>query len=605
MPGVLGRVAAGLLRSQRWLIRGLSRVPPIRRALSGIVINVTSSACPPRPHALSLWTPPGGAASDPPAWAARGFVRFGTPEAPDPTTDAKIAACAAEVRSQTMPAWFSLTDRRFTGRHLPPSGDRPLPPLREVVALFMRPAGERMRLSPCNSLLLCFFAQWFTDSFLRTEHTDLRRNTASQEIDFCQIYGLDEATARALREGRGGRLRSRQTATGEYPALLFSPDGQVHPDFAGLDYARPGPNGTPAIIESVIAMGLGGVDPAERAERRAGIYATGLERGSTNAGYAAVSTLFLREHNRLASAIERANPGWSDDRIFEAARNTIIAIGLKLVVEEYIVQLAQTPIPLLLDPTLAPKRAWYRTNRIALEFNLLYRWHSMVPDAVGLPGGEAPFGALSFNNALLERTGLEALFTALSTQPAGEIGMRNVPRFLWDAEMAAHAHSRRFALAPMNDHRAHFGLDKLNSFDTLGPDSETRDALRQLYRNNIDAVEFLPGLFAEGDREDASFGSLLLRMVGYDAFTQALTNPLLAPQVFKEGTFSKVGWAAIHETRTLDDIFRRNTDARPHHRATLDHRAPPPALAVGARSSHVSTGGPARDAADLPGATRG
>lgn len=54
MPGVLGRAAAGLLRSQRWLVRGLSRVPPIRRALSGIVINVTSSACPPRPHAFSL-----------------------------------------------------------------------------------------------------------------------------------------------------------------------------------------------------------------------------------------------------------------------------------------------------------------------------------------------------------------------------------------------------------------------------------------------------------------------------------------------------------------------------------------------------------------------
>ena len=35
-----------------------------------------------------------------------------------------------------------------------------------------------------------FFAQWFTDSFLRTSREDFRQNTSTQEIDLCQIYGL-------------------------------------------------------------------------------------------------------------------------------------------------------------------------------------------------------------------------------------------------------------------------------------------------------------------------------------------------------------------------------------------------------------------------------
>ena len=35
--------------------------------------------------------------------------------------------------------------------------------------------------------------------------------------------------------------------------------------------------------------------------------------------------------------------------------------------------------------------------------------------------------------------------------------------------------------------------------------------------------------------------SLIGRMVGVDAFSQALTNPLLAPRVFNERTFSERG----------------------------------------------------------------
>lgn len=35
---------------------------------------------------------------------------------------------------------------------------------------------------------------------------------------------------------------------------------------------------------------------------------------------------------------------------------------------------------------------------------------------------------------------------------------------------------------------------------------------------------------------DWMMGELLTTMVGYDAFTQALGNPVLAPQVFTEAT---------------------------------------------------------------------
>jgi prostaglandin-endoperoxide synthase 2 len=57
-------------------------------------------------------------------------------------------------------------------------------------------------------------------------------------------------------------------------------------------------------------------------------------------------------------------------------------------------------------------------------------------------------------------------------------------------------------------------------------------------------------------------GELLTVMVGYDAFTQALTNPLLAPEVFTEATFTRVGLEVIRTTSSMQQIVRRNA-ARP------------------------------------------
>jgi prostaglandin-endoperoxide synthase 2 len=549
---VAGATLPGATRAAKatpWLARLVNDWPWARSFASGLVIEVTSGGCPPRPHPLSLWSPPGSAGAMPP-WAARGT---------DP------AVSAPHVREHAYVAWPSLVDRCFTGRHLPPDPDRKLPPLDVVAGLFRRPPGQ-MRPSTQNSVLLCFFAQWFTDSFLRTAPVDMRRNTSNHEIDFCQVYGLDETRTRALRAGHGGLLASRQEPNGEYLPLLLRPDGTVDPRFAAFDYAQPAGDGLMLVEKWMKGVGL---SDAEVARRRGALYATGLERGSTNIGYTACSTLFLREHNRIARAIAARHPAWSDDRVFETARNTVIVIGLKLVIEDYIVQLSQTPFRLVLDPDLAPRRPWYRANRIAMEFNLLYRWHSMVPEAVRVAGREITFHDLQFNNALLEAVGLEEAVDALSRQPAGYIGLRNVPDFLMGAETSAHRFSRQFALAPMNAYRRHFALKPLTSFDALTDDPALRDELRSLYDGDIDAVEFLPGMFAEEERGDASFGSLLMRMVGYDAFTQALTNPLLAPQLFRKETFSEPGWEAIHETRTIDDVFRRNTRAREDQLASL------------------------------------
>jgi prostaglandin-endoperoxide synthase 2 len=97
----------------------------------------------------------------------------------------------------------------------------------------------------------------------------------------------------------------------------------------------------------------------------------------------------------------------------------------------------------------------------------------------------------------------------------------------------------------------------VTDFDQISGDPAVQTALEKCYRS-VDAIEYYVGLFAEDVRPNSAVPALLGRMVGADAFSQALTNPLLAPRLYHEGTFSPLGMDLIAGTRTLSDVLHRN-----------------------------------------------
>jgi prostaglandin-endoperoxide synthase 2 len=414
-------------------------------------------------------------------------------------------------------SWISLTDRSFTGRHLPvaPEGQQ-LPSEARVLELFRRPAGEETP-SFDTSVLFLLFAQWFTDSFLRTDHTDWRKNTSTQEIDFCQIYGLSEQKTRLLRSMEGGRLTSQQIDGQEYPPFLFERTAggshAIKPEFKGLHDE-----------DWLLDVLLAGVS----------------DRRMTTADL--------------------------DERLFQTTRLIMIVLLLKLVVEEYIRHIAPHDPPLVVVPGMAANKRWNRSSWIAVEFNLLYRWHMLVPDQ--LTTDEGPVESKTFlrdNNALVIERGPEWLMAQCSRSRAARIGLFNTPNFLTERATPDHpaveersiALMRQARLQSYNAYRQRFGMQPLRDFADLTSDVAVQRRLAELY-GDVDHLEWYVGIFAEDYPEDQMMGGLLTAMVGYDAFTQALTNPVLAPQVFTEATFTRAGLKIIRSTRSLQQILARN-----------------------------------------------
>ncbi|UOY02221.1 peroxidase family protein [Blastococcus sp. PRF04-17] len=466
-------------------------------------------------------------------------------------------------------SWVSLTDRTFTGRHLPPApADRRLPTEAEVLDLFRRRPGTEQP-STDTTVMFLLFAQWFTDSFLRTERSDWRKNTSTQEIDFCQIYGLSEAKARMLRSMQGGRLKSQQIDGQEFPPFLFertaSGGHAVKPEFKGLHDE-----------DFLLDVLLAGVSDRQKDL----FFAVGLEHGNSTIGSTSLDVLMVREHNRIAGLLAREyeegreSPRWPrpmrdedlDERLFQTTRLIMLVLLLKIVVEEYIRHIAPYDPPLKVLPGFAARKPWNRAGWIAVEFNLLYRWHMLVPETVTTEDGVVE--AKSFlrdNNALVVEKGIEWVMAQASRSRASRIGLFNTPLFMTDRESPEHPSVEersiglmRFArLASYNDYRERFGMERKKSFAEVSSDPEVQRRLEQLY-GDVDHLEWYVGIWAEDHPGDQIMGDLLTAMVGYDAFTQALTNPVLAPQVFTEDTFTRAGMTVIRKTGTLQDILARN-----------------------------------------------
>ncbi len=478
--------------------RLVQRIRPIEHALNRMAIDRLVGQVPPRPNPLSLLAP--------------------------------------------YSSWESLTDRTYTGRHLEPAvaGARCEPRVDTVAALFAR---ERdMEPCPKSTVLFAAFAQWFVDGFLRTERDkpgqvrNPLRNESNHDVDLAQLYGFTAAATDALRQHEGGRLRSTCINGEEFPERLCH-HGLRKRRFRALP----------------LPLGFNTLGRAERDQ----LFAMGADVRSIQ--FAALNVLFLREHNRIARELQGSHRGWDDERLFRTARAILIVILIKIVVGEYINHITGFYFHFRFPPPGTFRKAeWFRQNWTAVEFDLLYRWHPLIPDVMRIGDRQVTVPGMLRANDVLTSSGLRAFMLAASEQRAGRIGLFNTnPHLVANAEVPSIQLGRLAELRSYNDYREFCRLPRLTSFNQFSTDERVGVRLHALY-DRVDDVEFYVGLFAEEAGRYAMLPPLMTAMVSFDAFSQVLTNPLLSPRVYGPQTFTPTGMEIIDGTDTLATLIRRN-----------------------------------------------
>ena len=63
---------------------------------------------------------------------------------------------------------------------------------------------------------------------------------------------------------------------------------------------------------------------------------SGDERVNLNVGLAAIHTLMVREHNRVATMLEEANPHWDEETLYQEARRIVGAESQQITYTEFL-----------------------------------------------------------------------------------------------------------------------------------------------------------------------------------------------------------------------------------------------------------------------------
>jgi prostaglandin-endoperoxide synthase 2 len=230
---------------------------------------------------------------------------------------------------------------------------------------------------------------------------------------------------------------------------------------------------------------------------------------------------------------------------------------IKIVVEEYINHITPYHFLFRANPASFKNPAWYRPNWMSVEFNLVYRWHPLVPNAYRIAGEDVSIEDTLYETEMLTKNGLGQLYEDASNQAAGKITLYNTPAALENVQAWSIEKDRAVRLKSYNDYRELCGYPRVTAFNQISGSPKVQKGLQELY-GTVDRIEFFTGLYAEDIRPNSVLPSLIGRMVGIDAFSQAFTNPLLAQRIFGPQTFSELGLEIIESTHTLSDILHRN-----------------------------------------------
>lgn len=309
-------------------------------------------------------------------------------------------------------------------------------------------------------------------------------NQLTSFIDASQVYGFEESVAEDLRDltNDNGVLRVGATFPGKKPLLP--------------------------------TVGINGMDCRRNLEEsNRNCFVAGDIRANEQIGLAAMHTIWMREHNRLANQLKTINPFWDGDKVYQEAR--------KIVGAEFQAITYQHWLPVILGPDVEQELGEYKGYNSHINPSIsnvfataaLRFGHSMINPILHRYDENfdtIPEGHLTLRHAffspwrLVDEGGVDPLLRGMFVTPA----KLKTPKENLNSELTEQlfysAHAVALDLAAINiqrgrDHgipsytkwREFCNMTEINSFDDLAneiSDKEVRDKLQKLYGSvyNID-----------------------------------------------------------------------------------------------------------------------
>jgi len=379
------------------------------------------------------------------------------------------------------------------------------------------------------SVLSAFYVRFFTHQFTDTHPTEWNHLNEPIGLNLMQIYGSNKENEELVRNTKKDRhlLKSTIINNEEFPVIKMDKNDNKKYFITPL-----------TAIDNVKIFRKNSPD------------------------YYMIYILFFRHHQYIARSLKHEYPVLDEHTIFDMTRLINILTMIKCTLALYgDIGVVQSTVPSnfsiydfehllkwwvfrLIGPInqLFPSNA----STIPIEFNILYRWHQLIPDSIPLikynidndekcdddeEEEEEEELTLPYPNAvdLLTRNGgLETMLLSCSESSTGKITLQNTSKLL--AKMAVLPtikKGRYYNLASFNDYREHFGFSRYNKIEEISDDEDIVNALKQVYNNDVDKIEFYVGIFAEEKIGRSLHGTFTTALFSSCIITLLTSTPLL------------------------------------------------------------------------------
>ncbi|MFC6066041.1 peroxidase family protein [Streptomyces ochraceiscleroticus] len=324
-------------------------------------------------------------------------------------------------------------------------------------------------------------------------------------------------------------------------------------------------------------------------------------------GLAMMQTLFTREHNAICDHLHTTYPAWGDEEIFQRARLVNAALLAKIHTVEWTPAVISHPTTVtalhanwwgiagervsnlfgrISDSEIISGIPGSETDHYGVpyslteEFAAVYRMHPLIRDewhfrAAADDGTlrEANFREISGPEALkvLDTIPMSDLFYSFGTLTPGLVTLHNFPKFLQEYErpdghlqdLAATdiLRNRELGIPRYNEFRRLLRLKPAASFEDLTDNKMWAREIRKIYRDDIEKVDLMVGMYAERRPAGFAFSDTAFRIFILMA-SRRLNSDRFFTEYYTPEVYSKAGMKWIEDNSFGTVLLRHHPELR-------------------------------------------